>query len=81
MISLHCYNVKVLKKYTCTYNQQVPAYSAVKVNGKLIKPSQTKVYIMLNKPEGYVSTVSDQFGRPTVLDLIKQIKQTKMRNF
>ena len=30
---------------------------------------------MLNKPEGYVSTARDQFGRPTVLDLVKEIKE------
>lgn len=47
----------------------------VKVNGKLIKPSQTKVYIMLYKPEGYVSTAKDQFDRPTVLDLVPYIKE------
>lgn len=29
-------------------------------------------YIMLNKPEGYVSTVKDQFERPTVLDLVSE---------
>ena len=29
------------------------------------------IYILLNKPEGYVTTVKDQFNRPTVIDLIK----------
>lgn len=42
----------------------------VTVNGKLVKPSGKNYYIMLNKPVGYVSTVKDQFERPTVLDLI-----------
>ena len=42
----------------------------VKVNGKLIKPSGKTYYVMLNKPVGYVSTVKDQFERPTVIDLI-----------
>lgn len=42
----------------------------VMVNGKLIKAEQKKYYIMLNKPVGYVSTVHDQFERPTVTDLI-----------
>ena len=35
-----------------------------------IKPEIKKYYIMLNKPVGYVSTVNDQFDRPTVIDLI-----------
>jgi len=42
----------------------------VKVNNEIINPEVKKYYIMLNKPTGYVSTVSDQFDRPTVLDLI-----------
>ena len=42
----------------------------VMVSGKEIKVTAKKYYIMLNKPEGYVSTVNDQFDRPTVIDLI-----------
>lgn len=42
----------------------------VKVDNKAVTPETKKYYIMLNKPVGYVSTVSDQFERPTVLDLI-----------
>lgn len=30
---------------------------------------------MLNKPSGFVTTVKDQFGRPTVMDLIKGVKE------
>lgn len=43
----------------------------VKINGRIIKrPSKLK-YIILNKPKGYVTTVSDEKKRKTVLDLIK----------
>ncbi len=42
----------------------------VMVDKEIISPEVKKYYIMLNKPVGYVSTVSDQFDRPTVLDLI-----------
>ena len=42
----------------------------VTVKGQEIKPEQKNFYIMLNKPTGYVSTLSDQFDRPTVLDLV-----------
>ena len=42
----------------------------VTLDGKNIKPEIKKYYIMLNKPVGYVSTVNDQFDRPTVIDLI-----------
>ena len=43
----------------------------VTYNGKIIKPEEEKIYILLNKPIGYVTTAKDQFGRDTVLDLIK----------
>lgn len=42
----------------------------VMLDGVLINPENKKYYIMLNKPVGYVSTVNDQFERPTVIDLI-----------
>lgn len=47
-----------------------PNKDIVEVNGKVIKPEERKVYIMLNKPVGYVTTVKDEKGRRTVLDLI-----------
>ena len=44
----------------------------VKYLGKVVKPQNiNKIYILLNKPIGYVTTITDQFDRPTVLDLIK----------
>ncbi|WP_017415938.1 pseudouridine synthase [Clostridium tunisiense] len=42
----------------------------VSVNDKIIVPEENKVYIMLNKPEGYVSTVKDEKDRNTILDLV-----------
>lgn len=44
----------------------------VAVDGKILKLKNKKYYIMLNKPVGYVSTVSDQFDRPTVVDIVKK---------
>ena len=43
----------------------------VKYDGKLVKQATKLVYILLNKPIGYVTTAEDQFGRDTVLDLVK----------
>lgn len=51
----------------------------ITVNGVIVKPEKQKVYIMLNKPKGYVSTARDQFGRQTVLDLIKESEIHKFR--
>jgi 23S rRNA pseudouridine2605 synthase len=41
------------------------------IDGKPIKIQTEKVYIMLNKPVGVISTVKDPFGRTTVLDIVK----------
>lgn len=45
----------------------------VAVDGSILRNEDEKVYIMLNKPVGYVSTAKDQFGRQTVLDLVKEV--------
>ncbi len=43
----------------------------VTYQGKIVENNEKKVYILLNKPVGYVTTVKDQFARDTVLDLVK----------
>ena len=53
-----------------------PNKDEVVFNGKTLKhEDDEKVYILLNKPIGYVTTVKDQFSRDTVLDLIKTNKR------
>lgn len=47
---------------------------SVYVDGKKVKYVSEYEYVLLNKPVGYVTTVSDQFDRPIVLDLIKGCK-------
>jgi len=44
----------------------------VTVDGARITPVQCYTYLLLHKPVGYVTTAADQFGRPTVLDLVKE---------
>ena len=48
-----------------------PEKDIVKFEDKEVKPTSKMVYILLNKPIGYVTTADDQFGRDTVLDLVK----------
>ncbi len=47
----------------------------VEVDDKIIGLSENMVYIVLNKPEGYITTVKDQFNRPSVLDLVNDIDE------
>ena len=50
-----------------------PDRDHIKVNGKLINPqlkTRDKVYVLLNKPRGYLSSVSDPEGRPLVTELL-----------
>lgn len=42
----------------------------VKINNQIIYKQENNIYIKLYKPEGYVTTVKDQFGRKCVVDLI-----------
>jgi len=51
-----------------------PETDHVRVNGKLLQGAQRHTYLLLNKPKGYVTTVSDPEKRPTVMDLIKGVK-------
>ena len=51
-----------------------PTKDKVEYEGKIIKKEQELVYILLNKPIGYVTTAKDQFNRDQVLDLVK-VKQ------
>ena len=51
-----------------------PNRDRIEYEGKIVKPIEEKVYILLNKPIGYVTTAKDQFNRDSVLDLVK-VKQ------
>lgn len=51
---------------------QIMSTDIVKVNGIVVKPTNVKIYFLLNKPIGYITTVSDEQGRHTVLDLIEK---------
>ncbi len=44
----------------------------IEFNNKLISNETEKIYILLNKPIGYVTTVKDQFDRPTVMEFLKE---------
>jgi 23S rRNA pseudouridine2605 synthase len=47
----------------------------IRVDGQLLRGRERHVYIALYKPKGYVTTVSDPEGRPTVMDLLRDVEQ------
>jgi len=51
-----------------------PEYDHIRVDGKLLHAPERFSYYVLNKPKGYVTTVSDPENRPTVMDLVRGIK-------
>lgn len=50
-----------------------PARDTVTVNGKKVSAVKDKYYIMLNKPRGYVTTMSDELGRKCVAELVSDV--------
>ena len=49
------------------------AVNKICVDGKELKFDAEKIYLLLNKPEGFLSAASDKRGRATVLDLVKEV--------
>lgn len=47
-----------------------PQQDTIAVDGKAIRSAPEKIYLMLNKPRGYVTTLSDERGRRTVAELV-----------
>ena len=52
-----------------------PELDEITLDGAPLRPAPQWIYIMLNKPRGYVTTLSDEAGRRTVADLIRDVPQ------
>lgn len=59
----------------CECGYDVQEDDIVSVNGTVIKPEKRMVYYLLNKPVGCVTTVDDEHGRESVMDLMPDIKE------
>ena len=53
----------------------------VTFDGKKLKPEENKRYIVLNKPKGYITSMSDQFDRPDITSLISDISTLCLLSF
>ena len=63
--------VSVNGRLATDLNHPVSTSDAVSVNGQPLAQAEKRiVYLLLNKPKGYLCAVSDSRGRPTVLDLV-----------
>jgi len=56
-----------------------PEQDHIRVDGKLLRGPERYTYVVLNKPKGYVTTVSDEKKRPTVMDLLQNVKGQKVK--
>jgi 23S rRNA pseudouridine2605 synthase len=52
-----------------------PERDHIKVDGKLLRGEGRRVYLLLNKPPGYVSTLSDPQDRPPVISLLRGVRE------
>jgi pseudouridine synthase len=52
-----------------------PAHDDIRVDGSRIKKAERHLYVLLNKPRGYVTTRSDPEKRKTVLDLLRGVRE------
>ena len=67
-------NVKVNGSVLTEPGLEVGEGDVVEVNGTPVVPPGNKVYLLLNKPVGYVTTVKDESSRPTVMDLVTEVE-------
>jgi len=65
-------HVKVDGEVVLDIGYRLKPRQVVTYKGKVVKPEAKKVYLLLNKPKNYVTTVSDERGRKTVMDLIPE---------
>ena len=65
--------VKVNGKIAQIGDKIDPKKDTVTVSGKKVTAVKQKYYIMLNKPRGYVTTMSDELGRKCVAELVEDV--------
>ncbi len=77
---------EIIKNRLVSVNNRIidhPAYEVkesdiVKYNDKIIKPVKDYIYILMNKPKNTITSLDDEKGRKTVIDLIKNKIKTRV---
>jgi 23S rRNA pseudouridine2605 synthase len=70
-----CGRVKVNGKTITDQGVKInPDFDEVSYKGEIISREQKKIYIILNKPTGYITSVKSARGEKTVMDLLKNIR-------
>ena len=72
---ISCGNVKINGAVVKELGTDVKEGDVIEVNGRRITASEKKVYVLLHKPLGYVTTSSDEKDRATVLDLVADVPE------
>ena len=67
--------IKINGKVVTELGYDVKDKDVVEYDGNIVKTNNEFVYYMLNKPKGYITTVSDDRGRKTVMNLMKDVNQ------
>ena len=68
-------NVKINGAVIKEMGYDVSGSDRVQVNGRVIEEAGKKVYVLLNKPYGYITTMNDDKGRATVAELVSDIPE------
>ena len=68
--------VEVNGKVITTQGVRVdPGHDVVRVDGRRVQGSGRRVYYLLHKPKGFITSASDPEGRPTVLELLQGVRE------
>lgn len=68
-------NVKINGSVMKELGYDVRDGEKVEVNGRPVEAVKEKIYVMLNKPNGYITSMSDDKGRPVVSELVNDIPE------
>ncbi|MBS1772684.1 MAG: rRNA pseudouridine synthase [Bacteroidetes bacterium] len=70
--------VKVNGELMLNPGYRVQPYDVVSIAGKKLTPQKGRVYVLLNKPKGYITTTDDPQGRETVMDLLDGVEADRL---